>query len=816
MSLIRTILLVEDNPGDVDLIRMMLAETKAVSFNIISTQRLSESIERLKTDAIDLVLLDLGLPDSNGLDTFHRLNAEAPETPIIILTGNTSQEAAVIAVKEGAQDFLVKGQINGDLIVRAIRYALERKQAEDDIRRQEAITASINRVLQSSLKATADETMVRICLSEAETLTDSEFGWIGVVNQAGNLDVFTLCAPDAEFSGSKNHQPTPLQHTEINKIFNRLDNDVQSLLSNNPSTHPHLTDFVREYQDVTSFLCVSLRQEDTILGMIALANKPSGFTPVDKETIETLSVALIEALQHKRTEAERELLRTAIDQAGEAILITDTMGVIQYVNPFFEQITGYSKAEVIGKTPRILKSGQQDSTFYKDMWETISAGKTFQAHMINKRKDGSLFTEEATISPVWDAAGTIINYVAVKRDITEQLRLEAQSQHSQKLEAIGTLAGGIAHDFNNILTAILGYTELAKLEMGEQSKAGRDLHQVSAAAARAVELVKQILTISRHQQQQRQLVKIQNIITEVFKLLRPSITASIEIQSIVDHECPAVFADPTEVYQMVMNLCTNAFHAMRTTNKKGHIMAIGLKTIELSDTTVQNLGVSIAPGRYVNLTVSDTGCGIETNVMNKIFDPYFTTKKKGEGTGLGLATVHSIVSRCGGAISVESTIGKGTTFSLFLPAQKEASAGLSHMQDTKLSRQGTERIMVIDDEEPLAELLSRTLSRFGYQVSFFTSCQEAMSVFQDQPMAFDLIITDLNMPKILGTELAQEFLRIRPDIPIILCSGFSEKVDSENAKNIGIKKLLYKPVDKDTLSWVVRKILDGRASCKIK
>lgn len=455
----------------------------------------------------------------------------------------------------------------------------------------------------------------------------------------------------------------------------------------------------------------------------------------------------------------------------------------------------------------------QDETFYRTMWKTLSAGKTFQTRMVNRRKDGSLFTEDATISPVCDASGTIVSYVAVKRDITEQLRLEAQYQHSQKLEAIGTLAGGIAHDFNNILTAILGYSELAQQKIGVQTDPGKDLQQVITAATRAVDLVRQILTISRQHEQQRQPTKIQYIIKEVLKLLRPSITTSIEINSIIDQECPAIFADPSEIYQMIMNLCTNAFQAMRDVNKDGHIMEIRLAAIGLDEKTRQSLGLNIVQRRFVHLTVSDTGCGMEPKIMDKIFDPYFTTKKKGEGTGLGLATVHSIVTRCGGAIKVESTVGSGTMFSLFLPTHEGTIPGPMLKEDKKISCRGTERIMVIDDEEPIAELLAITLSNFGYLVSPFTNCTEAMQAFNERPMEFDLIVTDLNMPRIMGTELAQAFLARRPEIPIILCTGFSEKIDAEKAQEIGIKKLLYKPVDNDTLSWVVRNILDEKVAC---
>src|SRR5680860_225090 len=313
----------------------------------------------------------------------------------------------------------------------------------------------------------------------------------------------------------------------------------------------------------------------------------------------------------KQAEMERERFRAAINQAEDMIMITDREGTIEYVNPAFERITGYTAAEAIGENPRILKSGVQDDAFYRDFWETICSGNTFQGRMVNKGKGGALHTEEVMVSPVYDPAGGIVNFVAIKRDITEHLRISAQLQQAQKLEAIGTLAAGIAHDFNNILSVILGYSEAARAEVGEDSKAGGDLQHVIKAADRAVDLVDQILAVSRQSEQEREPIAIQHIIKETLELLRPSISSLIEIRSNIDPECPEVFASLTEIHQVIMNLCTNAYQAMQNSDAGNHVLEINLLPVELDEAATRKLAIRITPGRFVKLAVSDTGTGMD-------------------------------------------------------------------------------------------------------------------------------------------------------------------------------------------------------------
>lgn len=390
----------------------------------------------------------------------------------------------------------------------------------------------------------------------------------------------------------------------------------------------------------------------------------------------------------------------------------------------------------------------------------------------------------------------------------EKRKLQNQLRQAQKLEAIGILAGGIAHDFNNILSAILGFSELAMDEVGPRSKAGKDLQEIITAGKRAADLVRQILTISRQSEHHRKPLKIQNIIKEALKLLRPSISTSIEIKTSVDQKCPDVLADPTEIHQVIMNLCTNAFHAMQEISGGDPVMEIRLAPVAMDQAAVLDLGLNISPGRYAKLSVSDTGVGMDAETRSKIFYPYFTTKRKGQGTGLGLATVHSIVTGSGGDISVASTPGHGTTFQVYLPIFAGETSVQEPMGNIRPTPHGTERILLVDDEVSIVQIMQKILERLGYQVTALSNCEEAIRIFMNHPEAFDLVITDMNMPKVMGTDLARTFLETRPDIPIILCTGFSEKIDSNRAKSLGIREFLYKPVEKNTLARLVRKILD--------
>ncbi|MBU0484065.1 MAG: DUF3365 domain-containing protein [Proteobacteria bacterium] len=399
---------------------------------------------------------------------------------------------------------------------------------------------------------------------------------------------------------------------------------------------------------------------------------------------------------------------------------------------------------------------------------------------------------------------TFIDITEQKETEVSRVKLENRLNQAQKMEAIGTLAGGIAHDFNNILTPILGYTEIVQSTLPERSESRENLSEVLKAAYRAKELVKQILTFSRQTEHELKPLKISLVIKEALKLLRSTIPTTIEIKENIDAQTGNVLADPTQIHQVLMNLCTNAYQAMRET---GGILAVELKNIEIGKGDEKVAGLHLAVGPYVKLCVSDSGPGMERAVADKIFEPYFTTKKKGEGTGLGLSLVHGIVKSHGGHITVYSEPGKGTSFHVYLPrAIIEADA--PETRNNSPLPTGNERILLVDDEEQIAGLEHQILSSLGYQVTSMTSSKQALATFTANPGNFDLVITDMTMPDMNGAELCQNLLAIRPDLPIILCTGFSELINKEKAESIGVREYIMKPVLRKDLAIVIRKILD--------
>lgn len=528
--------------------------------------------------------------------------------------------------------------------------------------------------------------------------------------------------------------------------------------------------------------------------------------PVVKEKLCQMVQDAVQKNRKRKESCHRErILQSLFDSSLNAVVISDLSGRTRFVNPSFTRIFGYSKEEVTGRKMPCLPE-----------WETLKSESERKNLVHHKddieretkrlRKDGQSIDVSITQSLCRDHNGDPTDILTIIRDITDKKSIERQLLHAQKMEAIGTLAGGIAHDFNNLLFIISGYVEMSLKELAEGDRVIDNLVQMSKAVTRARSLVQQILSFSRLEAQGQKKTLIQPVVKETLVMLRASLPSTIEIHQEIDESCKSVWADPTRIHQMIMNLCTNAYHSMRTNGGRLEVK-LNRITIGFEDTTDQ---INLTPGKYVMLTVSDTGHGIEKSLMDRIFEPYFTTKAQCEGTGMGLAMVHGIVKSIGGHITVSSIPQKGSIFNVYLPEIDEEAVEVEK-SSTETVRGGNEHILLIDDEEDIVEMLQKMLTYFGYQITTASNSEEALKLFCAYPSRFDLVVTDQTMPKITGIELTQKIREIRPDIPVILCTGFSELITEEKLKALGVKEYIMKPIHCKEMAGIIRKVLDERS-----
>ena len=506
---------------------------------------------------------------------------------------------------------------------------------------------------------------------------------------------------------------------------------------------------------------------------------------------------------HNRSEADLKRLATAIDQAAETIVVTDAQGTIQYVNPTFEAVTGYTRAEAIGQNPRILQSGRQDAAFYRDLWATLSGGRTWRGRLVNKRKDGTLFTEDAVISPVCDASGQIVNFVAVKHDVSEQLRLAEQLMQIQKLDSIGRLAGGVAHDFNNMLTVILGHAGMALDQTDPAQPVQAHLEEIRKAANRSADLTRQLLAFARKQTIVPRVLDLNQTVEGMLNMLKRLIGENIALDWRPQRPLWPIRMDPSQIDQILVNLCVNARDA---------IAGIGQITIATQTATLDEAGCAhladAAPGDYDRISVQDNGCGMDAGLLAHIFEPFFTSKAAGEGTGLGLSTVYGIVRQNNGFLDVHSEPGQGTTFHIYLPRFVDPDAPKPAEASPPIPR-GSETLLLVEDDLGILEITAQMLTSLGYVALSAGTPEQAFRLAEEHAGQIQLLVTDAIMPRMNGRDLAYQLQALYPAMKCLFMSGYTADVIARNSVlNAGVN-FIPKPFSKLELAAKIREMLDS-------
>ncbi len=728
----------------------------------------------------DLMIVDLKMPHMDGETLIDEIRKTNQDIAFIILTGHGNLlDAYKLLEKYHISDFLNKPLEHPTALLFSVKNTLEKQRLELQNRRYLKELEQTKDLLEIRVKERTDELAQRN--EELRLITDNIPALIAYVDQ-DHVYRFVNNA----YQKTVHLSPREVEGKHVQDVLGKKPYEMVKPYVDQALAGQHV-----EYE-------ISMPYEDGVVRYMHAVYAPHMYNG----NVLGFFALITDITERKKAEEERKRLITAVEQSHEAITITDVEGRIQYANPAFEKISGFSREESLGKKMNIIKSDQHEASFYKEMWTQITSGHAWHGRITNQRKDGKRFVGEVTISPIFDQSGKMVNFVGIQRDITAEIHLEEQLHQSQKMQALGTLAGGIAHDFNNILGTIQGFTELLHIKQLEESKKESYLETIQQSIDRATDLVRQILTFSRTSEQRLVPLHIPPIVREAIKMMRAVIPTNIEICENINEDCFPIAANKTQIQQVIINLCTNAYHAMQG---EGGKLEVILKQVSSEECPFFHNPQHNNGTGTLYLGVCDTGIGISPQNLEKVFDPFFTTKEVDEGTGLGLSVVHGIVESHQGMINVESQLEKGTTFHIYFPVIETVEVPTSA---TASGKEGKEHIVIVDDEPKLIMFYEIALKRLGYQVTAFNDSNMALERIKNQPDQFDIVFTDQNMPGMTGAQLSQRILELRNDLPIILATGHSDSISEKEAKLLQIPYFLMKPVKISTLTELIRQIFN--------
>jgi PAS domain S-box-containing protein len=683
--------------------------------------------------------------------------------------------------------------------------ALENARLFDETRRRNRELALLNRVIAASASSQEIEPILETVCRELALAFGIPQSAAALLN-AERTEAVVVAEYLAQGRTSALGEVIPV---EGNPSFQHMLEHRAPLVVDNTQTDPRLASIhdIERRRGTVSLLILPLIVEGEVVGSLGVdAIEPRLFSAEEVDLARRVAEQVSGALARARLEETQRRLSTAVEQAAEAVIITDTVGVVLYANPAFEQSSGYSCAEVIGQHLSLLRSSNHDATFYHDMWQTLASGRVWQGRMINQKRDGNLYTADATISPLRNQAREIVNYVATMRDVTREVELEEQFRQAQKMEAVGRLAGGVAHDFNNLLTIIHLSTRLLEKKLHRQDPLWEHVQRIQDAGRRATDLTKQLLAFSRREIVEPQVLNLNEVLGELDKMLRRLIGEDVELTLRPAEELWPVKIDPTQVEQVVINLAVNARDAMPS----GGSLTLETANVML-DTAYAARHLDVEPGEYVLLAVSDTGAGMSNEVKARLFEPFFTTKERGKGTGLGLATVFGIVKQNRGHIWVYSEAGQGTTFKVYLPRAAEGALALSRLPTVSVepSARGSETLLVVEDESDVRDLVRDILAAWGYRILAARDGVEALEVAQSHEGSIHLLITDVVMPRLSGKALADQLRASRPGLRVLFTSGYTDNAIVQHGVLAEGVHFLSKPFELEALARKVREVLGG-------